>query len=133
MEFFSDVCFSLLLLLMSLFSSVFISGQNFTSGSKDASATTAAAELIIRTITASLLLTLTIVYYSRNYQSYTFLGSISQLNTEKFQLMVMAPFGNEAKLSKLSSPKHTKLNINEADTCEVNYKNTSVTSNIVAL
>ena len=53
------VCFSLLLLLLSLFSLVFISGQNFISSSKDVAASTAVVELIIRTIT------LTIVYYSR--------------------------------------------------------------------
>ena len=38
------VCFSLILLLLSLFSLVFISGQNFISGSKDAAATQAFLE-----------------------------------------------------------------------------------------
>ena len=40
----------LLSLLFSLFIFVFISGQNFVSSSKDTAATTAAIELIIRTI-----------------------------------------------------------------------------------
>ena len=53
------VCFSLLLLLLSLFSLVFISGQNFISSSTAVAASTAVVELIIRTIL------LTIVYYSR--------------------------------------------------------------------
>ena len=59
------VCFSLLLLFLSLFSLVYISGQNFISGSKDAAGTTAVVELTIRTITVSFLLTLAIIYYSR--------------------------------------------------------------------
>ena len=58
------VFFSLLLLLLSLFSLVFISGQNFIFSSKDAAASTAVVELIIRKITVSLLLALTIVYCS---------------------------------------------------------------------
>ena len=53
------VFFSLLLLLLSLFSLVFISGQNFITSSKNVAASTAVVELIIRTIT------LTIVCYSR--------------------------------------------------------------------
>ena len=52
-------CFLFLFLLLSLFSLIFISGQNFISGSKDVATSTAVVELIIRTIT------LTIVYYSR--------------------------------------------------------------------
>ena len=59
------VCFSLLLLFLSLFSLVYISGQNFISSSKDAAGTTAVVELTIRTITVSFLLTLAIIYYSR--------------------------------------------------------------------
>ena len=58
-EMFVFVCFLLLLLLLSLFSLVFISGQNFISSSKDVAASRAVVELIIRTVT------LTIVYYSR--------------------------------------------------------------------
>ena len=63
-EMFLFVCFSLLLLL-SLFSLVFISSQNFFTSSKSAAASTAVVKLIIRKITVSLLLTLTIVCYSR--------------------------------------------------------------------
>ena len=46
---------------------VSISAQNFISSSKDAVTTTVAVELIIRTVSVSLLLTLTIVYYSREF------------------------------------------------------------------
>ena len=53
------------LLFLSLFSLLFISGKNFISSSKDAAATTAVVELIIRTGTVSLLLALAIVYYSQ--------------------------------------------------------------------
>ena len=49
-EMFVFVCFSLLLLL-SLFSLVFISGQNFIGSSKDAATSAAVVELIIRKIT----------------------------------------------------------------------------------
>ena len=59
------VCFSLLLRFLSLFSLVYISGQNFISNSKDAAGTTAVVELTIRTITVSFLLTLAIIHYSR--------------------------------------------------------------------
>ena len=59
------VCLSLLLLLFSLFSWVSISGQNSISNSKDAAVTTAAVELIIGIIIMLLLLTLKVVYYSR--------------------------------------------------------------------
>ena len=59
------VCLSLFLLLLSLFSLVSIPGQNSIFNGKDAAATTAAVELIIRTIIMLLLLTLKIVYYSR--------------------------------------------------------------------
>ena len=63
------VCFSLLLLLLSFFSLVFISGQNFISSSQDGAASTAVVELIIRKITVSLLLTLTLYIIHRNCQS----------------------------------------------------------------
>ena len=59
------VCLSLFLLLLSLFSLVPVSGQNFIFNGTDAAATTAAVELIKRTIIMLLLLTLKIVYYSR--------------------------------------------------------------------
>ena len=52
------VSFSLYLLLLSLFSLVFISSQNFITSSKDVASSTAVVELIIRTMA------LTIVYYS---------------------------------------------------------------------
>ena len=72
MEFFWDVLFRLflffllLLLLLFLVSLVFISDQNFSSSSKDTAATTDVVELIIRTVSVSLLLTLAIAYYSRD-------------------------------------------------------------------
>ena len=53
-QMFVFVCFSLLSLLLSLFSLVFISGQNFISSSKDVAASTAVVELIIRTITLTI-------------------------------------------------------------------------------
>ena len=56
------LCFAVAFIL---FSFVFIFGQNFSSGSKGTDVTTAAVELNIRTIIASLLLTLEIVPYSR--------------------------------------------------------------------
>ena len=56
------VCLSLLLLLLSLFSLVSISGQNSVFSSKDPAATTTAVGLIIRTIIMLLLLTLKIAY-----------------------------------------------------------------------
>ena len=59
------VCFSLLLLMLSLFILVFISGQIFVSSSKDAATMTVIVELIIRAITVLLLLTLMIIYYSQ--------------------------------------------------------------------
>ena len=59
------VCLSLFLLLLSLFSLVPVSGQNSIFNGTDAAATTAAVELIKRTIIMLLLLTLKIVYYSR--------------------------------------------------------------------
>ena len=49
-EVFVFVCFSLYLLLSSVFCLVFISGQNFISNSKDVVSLTAVVELIIRTI-----------------------------------------------------------------------------------
>ena len=57
------VYLSLLLLLLPLFSLIFISGQNFISSSKDAAAATAVVEPIISAISVSLLLTLKIVHY----------------------------------------------------------------------
>ena len=72
MEFFWDFflfvfCLFVVLLCFAvafiLFSFVFIFGQNFSSNSKDTDFTTAAVELNIRTIIASLLLTLEIVHY----------------------------------------------------------------------
>ena len=85
-EMFFFVFFPLLLLLLSLFSLVFISAQNFIFSSKDAAASTAVVELIIRKITVSLLLALTIVYCSLELP----------FNTKRFQLVVMAPSGKEA-------------------------------------
>ena len=61
------VYLSLIFLLLSLFSLVSISGQSSIFSSKDAAATTAAGELIIRTIIMLLLLTLKIVYDSREF------------------------------------------------------------------
>ena len=46
--------------------------------------------------------------------------------------MVMALSGNEMRLSKLFSANHTKVNIKETSS-NINYKNTSGTSIIVAL
>ena len=56
-------CLLLFLLLLSLFSFVFISGQNVISISKDTAATAVVVDLIIRTKIVSLLLTSKIVYY----------------------------------------------------------------------
>lgn len=50
-------------LLSSLFSFVIIAGQNVICSSKDTAATKVAVELVIKTISMSLLLTLKIVYY----------------------------------------------------------------------
>ena len=63
MEFFGDVCFSFFFAVFVSF--CLFSGKNFISSNKDAAATTAVVELIIRTGTVSLLLALAIVYYSR--------------------------------------------------------------------
>ena len=63
------VCFSLFWLLLSLFSLLFISGQNFISSSKDAATSAAVVELIVTKIIVSLLLTLAIVCYWWNCQS----------------------------------------------------------------
>ena len=67
------VCFLLFWLLLSLFSLLFISGQNFISSSKDVAASAAVVELIVRKITVSLLLTLAVVCYWWNCQSNKFL------------------------------------------------------------
>ena len=67
MEFFWDVWFCLCFVAFTvIISLVFISGQNFIPTSKDVAATTAVVELIMRTVTVLMLLTLKIVYYSRN-------------------------------------------------------------------
>ena len=58
-------CLSLLLLLLSLFPLVSIFGRAFISSSKDVANTTAVVQLILKTISVSLLLTLKIAYYSR--------------------------------------------------------------------
>ena len=83
------ICLKLLLLLLSLFSFVFISGQNFISNSKDAAATTAADELIIGIISVLLLLKLKILYYSRELSlrkkclySELFWSAFSRIRTE---------------------------------------------------
>ena len=59
------LCLSLLLLLLSLFSTVCIFGQNSFFSSKDAVSTIASVELIIRAVTMLLLLILEMVYYLR--------------------------------------------------------------------
>ena len=72
MEFFGDFflfvfCLFVVLLCFAVafifFGFAFIFGQNFSFNSKDTDFTTAAVELNIRTIIASLLLTLEIVHY----------------------------------------------------------------------
>ena len=116
-EMFVFVCFSLLLLLLSLCSLVFISGKSFISSSKDVAASTTVVELILRTIT------LAIVYFYRVVVNST-LKNFSQWSWLRLEM----------RLCKLFSVNHTKLNINETNTySKVNYKNTSETSNFVAL
>ena len=79
-EMFLFVYLSLLLLLLPLFSLIFISGKNLISSSKDAAATTAVVEPIISTISVSLLLTLKIVHYSWEFPVFRPATLNNQLN-----------------------------------------------------
>ena len=82
MEFCLDVCLwfcCCFAVVFVLFSFVFISGQNFSSRSKDTAVTTAAVELNMRTIIMLLLLTLKVLYYSWEL-------SIQQIFVEQFSI-----------------------------------------------
>ena len=83
-EFFLDICFCLrfcfcFAVVFVLFSFVLISGQSFSSNSKYTAVKTATVVLNIRTIIVLLLLTLKIVYYSREL-------SIQQIFIEQFAM-----------------------------------------------
>ena len=126
-------CLLLLLVLLSLFSLVFISGQNFISSSKDTIATTTVAKLILRALVVSLLLTLKVVIFLK--------GTISPIKFYRAVVNTRKDFNQwlwpllVKRLSKIFSANHnkwsTKQNINETNTFKANSKNTSVISNIV--
>ena len=93
---FAFVCLTLLLPLLSIYSFVSISGQNAIFSCKDTAATTIAVKLFIRTIIMLLLLTLKILFYSRELSLQQFFVDNCQFEIERFQSMIMAPPGNEA-------------------------------------